>query len=113
MGVAEALHPHRSPTLTSEPHTQPTPKERGRGQLLVRGPMLSLRYPVPGGASRLFELASDAQVTRLFSWGAYRHETGLEGAVGRGTVRSALRASVGPTSWATDQCGKESMEVHA
>lgn len=37
----------------------------------LRGPTLSLRYPLPGDAERLFELGSDPQVTRWFSWGPY------------------------------------------
>lgn len=39
--------------------------------LEVRGPTLTLRYATAGDAPRLFELASDAAVTRWFSWGPY------------------------------------------
>ena len=40
--------------------------------LVVHGPSLCLRYAVRDDAPRLFELASDAAVTRFFSWGPYR-----------------------------------------
>jgi ribosomal-protein-alanine N-acetyltransferase len=42
--------------------------------LEVRGPELSLRYARPEDAQRLFELASDVEVTRYFSWGPYTNE---------------------------------------
>jgi ribosomal-protein-alanine N-acetyltransferase len=41
-------------------------------ELTVSGPRLTLRYPRPADAPRFFELASDAEVTRHFSWGPYR-----------------------------------------
>jgi [ribosomal protein S5]-alanine N-acetyltransferase len=37
----------------------------------LTGPSLSLRYAAAADAARLFELASDADVTRWFSWGPY------------------------------------------
>ena len=37
----------------------------------LRGPTLSLRYPVAADAERLFELGQDPEVTRWFSWGPY------------------------------------------
>ncbi len=40
----------------------------------ARGPRLSLRYLTPADARPLFELGSDEQVTRFFSWGPYEHE---------------------------------------
>jgi ribosomal-protein-alanine N-acetyltransferase len=40
----------------------------------LRGPRVSLRIPRPDDARRLYELASDAEVTRFFSWGPYQHE---------------------------------------
>jgi [ribosomal protein S5]-alanine N-acetyltransferase len=43
----------------------PTPFE-------LRGPHVSLRIPRAEDAQRLFELASDAEVTRFFSWGPYQ-----------------------------------------
>ncbi|MBE2320849.1 GNAT family N-acetyltransferase [Solirubrobacter sp. CPCC 204708] len=46
-----------------------TPHERD--PLVVHGPRLQLRYPRAEDAARLFELASDPQVTRWFSWGPY------------------------------------------
>jgi [ribosomal protein S5]-alanine N-acetyltransferase len=39
--------------------------------VIVRGPNLSLRYARPDDADALFELASDPDVTRFFSWGPY------------------------------------------
>jgi ribosomal-protein-alanine N-acetyltransferase len=36
--------------------------------LTARGPTLTLRYPEPGDAEALFELASDPEVTAFFSW---------------------------------------------
>ena len=41
--------------------------------LVVTGPEVSLRYAVDADAPRLFELASDAEVTRFFSWGPYKY----------------------------------------
>jgi [ribosomal protein S5]-alanine N-acetyltransferase len=40
--------------------------------VIVRGPSLQLRYARPEDADALFELASDPEVTRYFSWGPYR-----------------------------------------
>ncbi len=40
--------------------------------MILRGPTLTLRYPVPDDAPRLFELARDPEVTRWFSWGPYQ-----------------------------------------
>ncbi len=39
--------------------------------LVVRGPRLRLRYPIPEDASALYEIGSDPEVTRFFSWGPY------------------------------------------
>lgn len=39
--------------------------------LTLEGPTLTLRPPEPGDAEALFALASDAEVTRWFSWGPY------------------------------------------
>lgn len=38
----------------------------------LRGPQLTLRYPVAADAPALLELAGDPEVTRWFSWGPYR-----------------------------------------
>jgi ribosomal-protein-alanine N-acetyltransferase len=43
-------------------------------ELEVRGPQVRLRIPHEADAHRLFELASDAEVTRFFSWGPYTEE---------------------------------------
>jgi ribosomal-protein-alanine N-acetyltransferase len=43
-------------------------------ELEVRGPQVRLRIPREQDARRLFELASDAEVTRFFSWGPYTEE---------------------------------------
>jgi [ribosomal protein S5]-alanine N-acetyltransferase len=37
----------------------------------LHGPTLTLRYALPEDAPALFELASDREVTRYFSWGPY------------------------------------------
>ena len=42
--------------------------------LALTGPTLRLRVPVDDDAPRLFELASDPEVTRWFSWGPYERE---------------------------------------
>ncbi|MGI8438778.1 MAG: GNAT family N-acetyltransferase [Thermoleophilaceae bacterium] len=39
--------------------------------LVVRGPRLSLRYPTREDAPALYEIGSDPEVTRFFSWGPY------------------------------------------
>jgi ribosomal-protein-alanine N-acetyltransferase len=38
----------------------------------IHGPHLLLRYPAPADAPALFELGSDSEVTRFFSWGPYQ-----------------------------------------
>jgi ribosomal-protein-alanine N-acetyltransferase len=38
----------------------------------LRGPTITLRYPEPGDAERMFELARVEEVTKWFSWGPYR-----------------------------------------
>jgi ribosomal-protein-alanine N-acetyltransferase len=43
--------------------------------LIVRGPAYSLRYLTPEDAPALFELGSDPDVTRFFSWAPYRDES--------------------------------------
>src|SRR3954471_1719437 len=40
--------------------------------MVVRGPAYSLRYLTQDDAPALFELGSDPDVTRFFSWGPYR-----------------------------------------
>jgi len=42
--------------------------------MVVRGPRFSLRPLVAADAPALFELGSDPDVTRFFSWGPYREE---------------------------------------
>jgi ribosomal-protein-alanine N-acetyltransferase len=43
--------------------------------VIVRGPTLVLRYATPADVPRLFELGTDAAVTRFFSWGPYTDES--------------------------------------
>lgn len=43
-------------------------------ELTVSGPRVTLRYPHAEDARRLFELASDPEVTRPFSWGPYTRQ---------------------------------------
>jgi ribosomal-protein-alanine N-acetyltransferase len=50
-----------------------------RDPLVVTGPTLSLRYATGADAPRLLELASDAAVTRYFSWGPYTDVSQPEG----------------------------------
>ncbi|HEX2703515.1 MAG TPA: GNAT family N-acetyltransferase [Solirubrobacteraceae bacterium] len=42
--------------------------------LTASGPLLTLRYPRAADAPRLFELASDPEVTYPFSWGPYEKQ---------------------------------------
>jgi N-acetyltransferase len=49
--------------------------EAAPDELELRGPNVRLRIPRPTDARRLFELASDAEVTRFFSWGPYEEES--------------------------------------
>jgi ribosomal-protein-alanine N-acetyltransferase len=43
--------------------------------VVLRGPTLSLRFLVPEDAPALFQLATDPEVTRFFSWGPYTDES--------------------------------------
>ncbi len=43
-------------------------------ELTLTGPALRVRIPRPSDAAALFEAAADAEVTRWFSWGPYKHE---------------------------------------
>jgi [ribosomal protein S5]-alanine N-acetyltransferase len=52
--------------------------ETESGDLEIRGPELTLRYATMGDAPALFELASDPEVTRFFSWGPYSHPSEAE-----------------------------------
>ena len=49
--------------MTDAPHE--------KDPLVVRGPLLELRYATAEDAPALFELARDPAVTRFFSWGPY------------------------------------------
>lgn len=44
-------------------------------ELEIRGPHVRLRIPREQDYQRLFELASDGEVTRFFSWGPYHDES--------------------------------------
>jgi ribosomal-protein-alanine N-acetyltransferase len=57
--------------MTAETRASRLVEPPGGRELEVRGPELSLRYARPEDAPRLFELASDVEVTRYFSWGPY------------------------------------------
>src|SRR3954454_9218329 len=57
--------------MTAEIRSQSRVEPSGGAELEVRGPDLLLRYARPDDADRLFELASDVEVTRYFSWGPY------------------------------------------
>ena len=45
------------------------------GDFRVSGPTIALRLPALHDAPALFDLASDPEVTRFFSWGPYREES--------------------------------------
>jgi len=49
--------------------------ESAASELEVRGPNVRLRIPREADAQRLFELASDPEVTRFFSWGPYQDQS--------------------------------------
>ena len=49
----------------------------------VEGPSLALRSPEPRDADRLFELGSDPEVVRFFSWGPYRERAEAEAFIER------------------------------
>jgi [ribosomal protein S5]-alanine N-acetyltransferase len=49
--------------------------EAATAEFEVRGPRIRLRIPREQDAHRLFELASDPEVTRFFSWGPYEKES--------------------------------------
>jgi hypothetical protein len=53
--------------MTAETKPSRSVEPPGTSELEVRGPELSLRYARPEDAPRLFELASNAEVTRYFS----------------------------------------------
>jgi ribosomal-protein-alanine N-acetyltransferase len=60
--------------------------------VILRGPTLTLRYPEPGDAERIFELARDDEVTKWFSWGPYRDLAQAQGwLAGVGDDREAGR----------------------
>jgi RimJ/RimL family protein N-acetyltransferase len=44
---------------------------KSSASIALHGPTLTLRLPEPADAHALLELASDAEVTRWFSWGPY------------------------------------------
>jgi ribosomal-protein-alanine N-acetyltransferase len=60
--------------MTAETTASRRVEPPGGKELEVRGPELSLRYARPADAPRLFELASNVEVTRYFSWGPYTSE---------------------------------------
>jgi N-acetyltransferase len=57
-------------------------REPAADELEVRGSELTLRYARFDDAPRLFELASDPEVTRFFSWGPYSHPKEAETYIG-------------------------------
>jgi ribosomal-protein-alanine N-acetyltransferase len=60
--------------MTAETKPSRSVEPPGATELEVRGPELLLRYARPEDAARLFELASNEEVTRYFSWGPYTSE---------------------------------------
>jgi ribosomal-protein-alanine N-acetyltransferase len=61
--------------MTAQAKSAPGVEAANASELVVRGPELSLRYARPSDAPRLFELASDPEVTEFFSWGPYTTQT--------------------------------------
>jgi N-acetyltransferase len=59
-----------------------SPLELGPDELEVRGRELTLRFARFDDAPALFELASDPDVTRFFSWGPYSHPKEAETYIG-------------------------------
>jgi ribosomal-protein-alanine N-acetyltransferase len=73
------------------------PAEGASEALRVQGPTLTLRHPEAGDAGALFEMASDPEVTRFFSWGPYvvvgeaaAYIAGLQGKRARGEALDLL-----------------------
>jgi [ribosomal protein S5]-alanine N-acetyltransferase len=60
----------------------PSLPEPGPEELEIRGRELTLRYARFDDAPALFELASDPEVTRFFSWGPYSHPKEAETYIG-------------------------------
>lgn len=60
----------------------------------LRGPTLTLRPPTPDDVDALFELGSDPEVTRWFSWGPYVNRDEPEAYVRRARERMALGQQV-------------------
>lgn len=56
--------------------------EPGPDELEVRGHELTLRYARLDDAPALYELASDPEVTKFFSWGPYSHQKEAETYIG-------------------------------
>ena len=63
---------------SSEPHAPEGGATFPGEELEVRGPRLRLRYARLEDAPALFELASEPEVTRFFSWGPYSHQSEAE-----------------------------------
>jgi ribosomal-protein-alanine N-acetyltransferase len=61
--------------MTAETRSAARVEVSDPSELAVRGPDLTLRYARAGDAPRLFELASDPDVTRFFSWGPYTNQS--------------------------------------
>jgi ribosomal-protein-alanine N-acetyltransferase len=61
--------------MTAETRSATRVEVSDASELVVRGPELTLRYARPDDAPRLFELASDPNVTEFFSWGPYTTQT--------------------------------------
>lgn len=53
-------------------------RSEGPADLALTGPTLRVRIPRPDDAAALFREASDAEVTRWFSWGPYESQTQAE-----------------------------------
>ena len=71
------------------------------GELVVTGPSLTLRYATAADAPRFFELASDQEVTRFFSWTYERVEEAEAWIAGLPAKRGRASCSISWSSTAT------------
>jgi len=69
-GPYETIYP-----MTAQARSAARVETSDASELAVRGPDLTLRYARPSDAPRLFELASDPDVTSYFSWGPYTSQS--------------------------------------
>jgi ribosomal-protein-alanine N-acetyltransferase len=69
-----AAAPTTPPTALASAVAAAPPFASAGAEFEIRGPAVGLRCPRAGDAPALYELASDEEVTRYFSWGPYRSQ---------------------------------------